>query len=207
MTTGERGCKRVTHVFVRETTTLIQLEIAGETIETTPEHPFWMPEKGWVPAGQLQVGDEVAFFSGERGKITVRSQKHLTHPVKVYNLEVDDWHTYTVGQHKVLVHNTCDPLKFFKKEHPVAIIGETAADGFNRAERFANQLKEQGFTNVIIYEPNRTIKFPPTPNANREWLRRLAKKNVTIVDIGIDPDRRKRGDYFAMEQRMLEKWK
>ncbi len=29
--------------------------IAGEFVETTPEHPFFTLERGWTPAGELQV--------------------------------------------------------------------------------------------------------------------------------------------------------
>ena len=32
---------------------------------------------------------------------------HLCQPIKVYNFEVVDWHTYFVSDEDVLVHNTC----------------------------------------------------------------------------------------------------
>lgn len=35
------------------------------------------------------------------------NQEKLTESVKVYNFEVEDFHTYYVGKISVLVHNVC----------------------------------------------------------------------------------------------------
>ncbi|NJM05941.1 hypothetical protein HC891_06675 [Candidatus Gracilibacteria bacterium] len=55
------------------TTTLergvVQLRIDGELITTTPEHPFFTLERGWVAAGDLQLGDTVRNASGGSGAI------------------------------------------------------------------------------------------------------------------------------------------
>ena len=34
-------------------------------------------------------------------------QEFLNEPVKVYNFEVEDWHSYYVGHNNILVHNDC----------------------------------------------------------------------------------------------------
>jgi hypothetical protein len=47
-TPGEVEYKQVLETFVRETDTLIDLYVDGEVISTTEEHPFWVPDKGWV---------------------------------------------------------------------------------------------------------------------------------------------------------------
>jgi hypothetical protein len=31
------------------------LTVDGETLQTTPEHPFYTEEAGWQPAGSLQI--------------------------------------------------------------------------------------------------------------------------------------------------------
>jgi hypothetical protein len=115
--TGEKGFKRVKEVFVRETNVLIHLFLDDVKITTTPEHPFWVPEKGWVPAGKLQVEDHVKLYSGIQAAITSIRQKVLTRPIKVYNLKVEGWHTYFVSEHNILVHNIdCgDVLTFLEK--------------------------------------------------------------------------------------------
>ena len=41
--------------------------------------------------------------------VTVEWVQHeiLESPIKVYNFEVEDFHTYFVGENRVLVHNMC----------------------------------------------------------------------------------------------------
>ena len=43
--------------------------------------------------------------------VTVEWVQHeiLESPIKVYNFEVEDFHTYFVGENSVLVHNMCEP--------------------------------------------------------------------------------------------------
>ena len=105
--TGEKGFKRVEQTFVKETKILIHLLIDDIEIKTTPEHPFWIPQKGWIPAGELSVDDTVKLNSGALLKISSITQDILTQPISVYNFEVEEWHTYFVSQHGVLVHNEC----------------------------------------------------------------------------------------------------
>ena len=112
---GEQGFKRVRKIFVRETTTIVQIVINDIKIQTTPEHPFYVPEKGWVPAGELQLGESLKFASGKQGKISFIRRESLTTPITVYNFEVDDWHTYVVSPNNVVVHNTCKKPNIGKK--------------------------------------------------------------------------------------------
>lgn len=44
---------------------------------------------------------------GEQLRIKSITYEKLSKPVKVYNFEVEDWHTYYVGEEEVLVHNWC----------------------------------------------------------------------------------------------------
>ena len=48
-----------THAFLRE------LKIAGRSIETTAEHPFWVKSKGWTACMELAKGDLVASEGGQ----------------------------------------------------------------------------------------------------------------------------------------------
>jgi len=58
--TGEPQCviTRVGHVFDREAEELIELEVDGQTIQLTPEHPV-LTRRGWVEAANLTEDDEV----------------------------------------------------------------------------------------------------------------------------------------------------
>ena len=44
--TSEQAVKTVVQTFVNETDELVHATVNGETITTTPEHPFYVPQKG-----------------------------------------------------------------------------------------------------------------------------------------------------------------
>lgn len=53
--TGATGYYTVTAVWGHEDPITVQLVINGETIDTTPEHPFLTTNSEWGAAGELQV--------------------------------------------------------------------------------------------------------------------------------------------------------
>src|SRR6185437_14371249 len=66
------------------------------------EHPFFTQEQGWVPAGELRVGEHVRTADGRWG--TVERATAEQHPAWMYNLTVAHDHTFFVGQGQWLVH-------------------------------------------------------------------------------------------------------
>ena len=78
-----------------------------EQVDATAEHPFWLEGRGWVGAGSLQVGQRVLRADGRW--LRVERVEAKAGRTTVYNLEVDDWHTYVVGSLGAWVHNTCNP--------------------------------------------------------------------------------------------------
>jgi hypothetical protein len=105
--TGEKGLKKVEKVYIHETDTLIHITVGDTKINTTPTHPFWVVGSGWLRAGKLGIGDKLLLSSGKIVEIGDISKESLKQPIKVYNLEVEDWHTYFVSNVNVLVHNSC----------------------------------------------------------------------------------------------------
>lgn len=105
--TGEKGFKRVTNAFIKETDTLIHIFVSETEIKTTITHPFWVIGRGWVNAGELKAGDKVLLSSGAQKEITDVQIEKLKGIIKVYNFEVEDWHTYFVSDNNILVHNMC----------------------------------------------------------------------------------------------------
>ena len=79
----------------------------GETIDTTTNHPFYVEGRGWIAAGDLEIGDTLVTADGDEVEVTDLELEKLAEPVLVYNLEVEDFHTYFVGEYGVLVHNEC----------------------------------------------------------------------------------------------------
>ena len=75
----------------------------SETIHTNKKHPFFTMEKGFVPVGQLKLGMHVLRADGRIGVIT--GWKIVPGVKLMYNLEVAQDHTFTVGAGEWVVHN------------------------------------------------------------------------------------------------------
>lgn len=136
--TGEQGYRRITKTFEHEDRPTLsvkfELGVTGQleetyrfrSLETTAEHPFWVAGLGWVPASELQPGQQLEIVDtdprpdidrpegqklkdyqtdGKRRTATVVSVKPGRTRTTVYNIEVEDFHTYFVGFAGVWVHN------------------------------------------------------------------------------------------------------
>ena len=103
--TGEIALKPIVQTFERVAPSTLALTFSnGETIETTREHPFYVLDRGFVQAGELGIGTSIVTRAGPTvSLVSAVAGKAQT----VYNFEVEDYHTYFVGQGEVWVHNTC----------------------------------------------------------------------------------------------------
>jgi hypothetical protein len=70
---------------------VLHLHVGGKVIRTTAEHPFWVDGKGWLPAGELQVGDLLSSHDGQW--LAVKEVYDTGEYETVYNLRVADFHT------------------------------------------------------------------------------------------------------------------
>ena len=93
--------------FENETKELVHVTAGGDIITATPEHPFYVPQRGWVGAIELRAGDILVQVNGEYAVVERIEHELLETPVTVYNFEVEGFHTYFVGDAGVLVHNRC----------------------------------------------------------------------------------------------------
>ncbi|MDO4945468.1 MAG: polymorphic toxin-type HINT domain-containing protein [Ruminococcus sp.] len=105
--TGEVAIKTVTETYVNETDELIHIGVNGETISATPTHPFYVDKLGWTLARSLKAGDVLVLSNGELVTVEFVQHEILENPIKVYNFEVEDFHTYFVGENGIFVHNGC----------------------------------------------------------------------------------------------------
>ena len=105
---GSIGYYNVTATWKHVDSVIVLLNIGGEQIETTPEHPFFTEETGWTRAINLWSGIHVRRADGSYGRILeITVYKHSE---SMYNLTVALAHTYFVGVQQWLVHNMCpDP--------------------------------------------------------------------------------------------------
>lgn len=110
--TMETSPKTVLETYIREVTTLVHLTVNGEEIVTTVDHPFYVKNQGFIKAGELIVGDELLDVNGNVLLVEKFNVELTDKPVKVYNFQVEDFHTYHVGENGVWVHNSnCKLIK------------------------------------------------------------------------------------------------
>ncbi len=174
--TREKALKKVVRTFVNESDELIHVHTGDDEIVCTPEHPFYVPAKGWTGAAQLRAGDILVLSNGSY--VTVEKIQHeiLESPVKVYNFEVEDFHTYFVGEISVLVHNLChaNSLKTSKKTElyvlkdqdsgAVRKIGETTRGVRRYTRRYYEsnnvymRVLDSGSKRAMHYQQHRLLK-------------------------------------------------
>jgi hypothetical protein len=109
--TGEIAFKRVTRTYASQRKEIFRVVIADEhgqqeTLRTTAEHPFWIKDSGWRKAGLLSAGDLLVNHCNQSLSVVSAGPEDAIETV--YNIEVEDFHTYHAGQLGVWVHNTCD---------------------------------------------------------------------------------------------------
>lgn len=168
--TLEEAEKQVEEVFVKDTNKLIDIEVNGETIKTTPDHPFYVPQKGFTRAIELRAGDELYTVNGEYVVIEKIQHEILEAPVKVYNFRVADFHTYFVGESQIAVHNSkCptsanfDPGANSKYGHSISEHGKQS--GSNLADR-----ARTGYEQNLAYQNGTRIKEPTVSPEQGHWL-------------------------------------
>ncbi|GCF07603.1 polymorphic toxin-type HINT domain-containing protein [Dictyobacter arantiisoli] len=106
----------IKHVWINHDTDLVNLAITttttdkkgqrhekDEVIHTTAKHPFLTQEEGFVPVSQLHIGLHIRKADGSYG--VVSGWQSLPGASTMYNLEVTQDHTYTVGDGQWVVHN------------------------------------------------------------------------------------------------------
>ena len=105
--TMETGCKKVLEKYVRKTRELVHIIVGGKEIVSTPDHPYYVEGRGFVNACQLCIGSPLLDADGKILEVEqiYKEQLGKNEEVKVYNFQVEDWHTYHVVEMEVLVHN------------------------------------------------------------------------------------------------------
>ncbi len=99
--TGELAYKLVVRTTQREPGPLVKFEIRDELIRCSGGHPFWVAGEGWVKARHLQSEMRLHAVDGTQ-QIACIEQTGIE---PTYNLIVADFHTYFVGEAKILSHD------------------------------------------------------------------------------------------------------
>jgi YD repeat-containing protein len=101
---GSMKAQRVSFVWIHEVRATLLLHLSnGKDVHTTKEHRFSVSGEGFVGAGDLQHG-KLLDAEGPQC-IEVASIEPRKQSATVYNLEVENFHTYFVGTDRLWVHN------------------------------------------------------------------------------------------------------
>ncbi|MFN3406034.1 MAG: polymorphic toxin-type HINT domain-containing protein [Cytophagaceae bacterium] len=103
LTKGEVELQLVVKVMKRNVEGIYEINVGGEIIFATAEHPFYVQGKEWVKVKDLQIGDNLITTNG--AILSLTGIKRLDGVNTVYNMTVDGNHNYFVGKAKILVHN------------------------------------------------------------------------------------------------------
>ena len=170
--TGENGYYPITAVHQNIDPAITYLTLNDgqtdqpEAITTTPEHPFYVAQQvdsstrpapvghedlneHWVGAGHLQIGDKIKQADGTLGVVanvvTVQQTRQM------FNLTVDEAHTFYVGTAGWLVHNcpseTATAIASQAGKHDsmvkhVLVQGDMQGMGLRTREQLANYVDD-----------------------------------------------------------------
>src|SRR5579884_37656 len=108
----------ILHVWIDKDSDLVDLTLTtvkaqhgrsvsrqSEVIHTNKKHPFFTKERGFLPVGQIKLGMHVLRADGTHGVVT--GWRVVPGTQVMYNLEVAQDHTFTVGSGEWVVHNSC----------------------------------------------------------------------------------------------------
>ncbi|MFE0039253.1 ricin-type beta-trefoil lectin domain protein [Streptomyces sp. NPDC059015] len=105
---GQLQARKVTDTFKHDTRRLVDITVVGGgKLASTAGHKFYVVARGWTLVSDLRVGDRLRTPDGSVRAVTALHDRSGLAPRTVYDLTVDDLHTFFVlaGATPVLVHN------------------------------------------------------------------------------------------------------
>ncbi|QDS97578.1 polymorphic toxin-type HINT domain-containing protein [Adhaeretor mobilis] len=127
--TGCLDYRPVMHTTVRPPSPSINLKLEDETIVSTRGHRFWVIGEGWRMAKHLNAGDRL-HGADLRSSLEMAVEGS---EVEAFNLVVGEYHTYFVGNSRLLVHDNGCPSAVraiapgIKSDSIVAAVNQRAA--------------------------------------------------------------------------------
>jgi hypothetical protein len=175
---------------------MLYLYTASDVIKTTPEHPFFVPDRGWVEAVHLQRGDRIQTQVGSF--VTIERSELRNEQEMVYNLTVEGTNNFYVGKEQLLAHNCAYHLL---NRTPAEIVGKTPFRSTNatisksKVGRYLQDMQSGNFDWSKMIDPDtgarEFIEIGIAPSGQRYLLdghhRYIAAKaaDLDIPDIAI----------------------
>jgi hypothetical protein len=130
---------------------------------STPEHPYFVKNRGWILAKDLRAGDILLNVNGQEVVVEQVQHEILENPITVYNFEVKDYHTYFVAENVfadaesfILVHNSCNHKSAWAKERRTYWKSEAKnpntifkGDNLNRIQKGLAPIGSDGYSIVL----------------------------------------------------------
>jgi Pretoxin HINT domain len=185
--------------YTRTTPELRVLRIGEHELRCSPEHPFLVADRGWVPAGELIMGEELVMISG--GARSLESISSEPGPVTVHNIEVDGPHTYAVGPHGLVVHNKAAELRTMSPELAARFNRLRAAGADPRAlTQFESMFRNLDGDSALMIEAldRMSARGDPVKVLIKQYEARMAR---------IDARLKAEADQFQQRQGELAKYK
>lgn len=201
----------VAQTFIRKTDRVYTLVYdTGTKLQTTATHPFYIEGKGWVKAADLHIGDD-SLLAGEVSPLDIYGGARLQNvsyrqskqgvivgitveerPETVYNFEVNETHTYLVGESDVVVHNAgyaaeapVDPMQNADGTYNIDKINERYS-GIGRfrilGEALWNGLSLRGFQRDYLVREDAGTFDKNLDQASRERILGTLNNLTTSVD-------------------------
>ena len=95
------------YTFENNVSELVCIQTKEETITCTAEHMFYVCGRGWIAAKDIKPFDKFTLYNKQTTVVESVEYKDVENGIKVYNLEVEEYHTYFVGKQCIFVHNKC----------------------------------------------------------------------------------------------------
>ncbi|MBI4437330.1 MAG: hypothetical protein HY590_07960 [Candidatus Omnitrophica bacterium] len=106
--TGALELKKITRTFETERDDLAKLSLGRTSIVCSNNHRFFKIGGSFHEANELKKGELLLDAQGKSRPLRETELLNLKSRVKVYNLTIQDNHTYFVSSEEVLVHNIKD---------------------------------------------------------------------------------------------------
>ncbi|HEY6565124.1 MAG TPA: polymorphic toxin-type HINT domain-containing protein, partial [Pirellulaceae bacterium] len=102
--TGELGIQPVLGTSIRPAEVLVSLDLGSDRLQASKGHPLWVSGRGWILVKQLERGQLLHGIRGAHRLVRTAPGDFLP----TYNLIVDRFHTYFVGQAGLFCHDNTE---------------------------------------------------------------------------------------------------
>jgi len=170
----------ILHVWLNQAVVMVDLTVTttftgphgkatthDEVIHTNKKHPFFTIEYGFLPVGKITVGMHMLRADGQVGVVT--GWKVVPGTKVMYNLEVQQDHTFTVGVGQWVVHNKCGPEDYQKLRDNLAATGRTVDDGQQAHHIIPCEFRNHGLIDATSGRAGRAFDINAEYNDRPLW--------------------------------------